>query len=168
MSPAGIKECERGRETVWHVIGIVAKNIASGDQNGNFFPSNQKPQRQLHSVYGFCGRSEVWRAPYLAIPGAPPLAVPVIESTFLLLYAFMFGRCFILAMLLSCPGGGLNVYLFTLAWCDLYWLEHWQVKTLCEKAKEILMEESNVQVRVYGRALSQLLLLSFSYCCYNV
>jgi len=69
---------------------------------------------------GFGGRSEVWRAPYLAIPGAPPLAVPVIESTFLLLYAFMFGRCFILAMLLSCPGGGLNVYLFTLAWCDLY------------------------------------------------
>ena len=35
-------------------------------------------------------------------------------------YCSMFGRCFILAMLLSCPGGGLNVYLFTLAWCDLY------------------------------------------------
>jgi len=37
---------------------------------------------------GFGGRSEVWRAPYLAIPGAPPLAVPVIESTFLLLYVW--------------------------------------------------------------------------------
>jgi len=41
---------------------------------------------------GFGGRSEVWRAPYLAIPGAPPLAVPVIESTFLLLYAMFSNR----------------------------------------------------------------------------
>ena len=30
------------------------------------------------------------------------------------------------------------------------------------------MEESNVQVWVYDGALSQLLILSFSYCRYNV
>ena len=60
MLPAGIKKCERGESRCGHQIngqrhvsGIVAKNIASGDQNSNFFPSNQKPQRQLHSVYGF-------------------------------------------------------------------------------------------------------------------
>ena len=95
MSPAGIKECERGESRCGHQIngqrhvsGIVAKNIASGDQHGNFFPSNRKPQLQLHVSVGFGGRSEVWRAPYLAIPGAPPLAVPVIESTFLLLYVW--------------------------------------------------------------------------------
>jgi len=78
-------------------------------------------------------------------------------------YCFMFGRCFILAMLLSCPGGGLNVYLFTLAWCDLYWLEHWQVKTLCEKAKEILMEESNVQVWHAGNSPLTVGVRIFSY-----
>jgi len=80
MSPAGIKECERGESRCGHEIngqrhvsGIVAKNIASGDQHGNFFPSNRKPQLQLHVSVGFGGRSEVWRAPYLAIPGPPPL-----------------------------------------------------------------------------------------------
>jgi len=62
--------------------------------------------------------------------------------------------------------GGLDAQIEQLMECRP--LPETEVKTLCEKAKEILMEESNVQVRVYGRALSQLLLLSFSYCCYNV
>jgi len=60
MSPAGIKECERGESRCGHQINgqrhvsvIVAKNIASGDQHGNFFPSNRKPQLKLHVSVGF-------------------------------------------------------------------------------------------------------------------
>lgn len=65
------------------------------------------------------------------------VAVFVIASTFLLLCGL---RCYLV------PVVGLE--------CFFNCLEHWQVKTLCEKAKEILMEESNVQVRQISQLLS--------------
>jgi hypothetical protein len=58
------------------------------------------------------------------------VAVFVFASTFMLLYGL---HCCLVPVI------GLK--------CFFNCLEHWQVKTLCEKAKEILMEESNVQVR---------------------
>lgn len=67
------------------------------------------------------------------------VAVFVIASTFFLLYGL---RCCLVPVI------GLE--------CFFNCLELWQVKTLCEKAKEILMEESNVQVRQMSHTITLL------------
>jgi len=79
------------------------------------------------------------------------VAVFVIASTFLLLYGL---RCCLV------PVVGLE--------CFFNCLEHCQVKTLCEKAKEILMEESNVQVRQISHTIIQLDLLFLVLQCLSL
>ena len=79
------------------------------------------------------------------------VAVFVIVSTFLLLYGL---HCCLVPVI------GLE--------CFFNCLELWQVKTLCEKAKEILMEESNVQVRQISHTIIQLDLLFLVLQCLSL
>ena len=77
----GERRCDMSLGSWLKILHLATKTATSflqiRNHNGSYIVS-----------MGFGGRSEVWRAPYLAIPGAPPLAVPVIESTFLLLYVW--------------------------------------------------------------------------------
>ena len=77
----GERRCDMSLGSWLKILHLATKTATSflqiRNHNGSYIVS-----------MGFGGRSEVWRAPYVAIPGAPPLAVPVIESTFLLLYVW--------------------------------------------------------------------------------